>query len=118
MFKSHFYTSNILYTKYGTLSYTIIGEDMDNRNMFYQNVNQGYSAPGGYIPPSGYNINSQYQAYGPNVIPDNYNQNYNYQSNNYEERISTLEKQIRNLDARVQKLESSGSEVTDNIYMI
>ena len=48
---------------------------MNDRNMFYQNVNQGYSAPGGFIPPSGYNMNSQYQAYGPNVIPDNYNQN-------------------------------------------
>lgn len=90
---------------------------MDNRNMFYQNVNQGYSAPGAYIPPSGYNINSQYQAYGPNVIPDNYNQNQNY-NNDHEQRISTLERQIRNLDTRIQKLESAGSEVTDNIYMI
>ena len=92
---------------------------MNDRNMFYQNVNQGYSAPGGFIPPSGYNINSQYQAYGPNVIPDNYNpnQNQNY-SNDYENRISKLERQIRNLDVRIQKLESAGSEVTDNIYMI
>lgn len=97
---------------------------MNDRNMFYQNVNQGYSAPGAFIPPSGYNINSQYQAYGPNVIPDNYNQNYynqnqnkNY-SNDYEDRISKLERQIRNLDVRIQKLESAGSEVTDNIYMI
>ena len=97
---------------------------MNDRNMFYQNVNQGYSAPGAFIPPSGYNINSQYQAYGPNVIPDNYNQNYynqnqnqNY-SNDYEDRISKLERQIRSLDVRIQKLESAGSEVTDNIYMI
>ena len=97
---------------------------MNDRNMFYQNVNQGYSAPGAFIPPSGYNINSQYQAYGPNVIPDNYNQNYynqnqnqNY-SNDYQNRISKLERQIRNLDVRIQKLESAGSEVTDNIYMI
>lgn len=92
---------------------------MNDRNMFYQNVNQGYSAPGAFIPPSGYNINSQYQAYGPNVIPDNYNQNQNQNySNDYENRISKLERQIRNLDVRIQKLESAGSEVTDNIYMI
>lgn len=92
---------------------------MNDRNMFYQNVNQGYSAPGGFIPPSGYNMNSQYQAYGPNVIPDNYNQNQNQSYNNdHEERISKLERQIRSLDVRIQKLESVGSEVTDNIYMI
>ena len=92
---------------------------MNDRNMFYQNVNQGYSAPGAFIPPSGYNINSQYQAYGPNVIPDNYNQNQNQSYNNdHEERISKLERQIRSLDVRIQKLESAGSEVTDNIYMI
>lgn len=97
---------------------------MNDRNMFYQNVNQGYSAPGAYIPPSGYNMNSQYQAYGPNVIPDSYNQNYYNQNqsqnynNDYEERISKLERQIRSLDVRIQKLESAGSEVTDNIYMI
>ena len=92
---------------------------MNDRNMFYQNVNQGYSAPGGFIPPSGYNMNSQYQAYGTNVIPDNYNQNQNQSNNNdHEERISKLERQIRSLDVRIQKLESAGSEVTDNIYMI
>ena len=92
---------------------------MNDRNMFYQNVNQGYSAPGGFIPPSGYNMNSQYQAYGPNVIPDNHNQNQNQSYNNdHEERISKLERQIRSLDVRIQKLESAGSEVTDNIYMI
>lgn len=92
---------------------------MNDRNMFYQNVNQGYSAPGGFVPPSGYNMNSQYQAYGPNVIPDNYNQNQNQSYNNdHEERISKLERQIRSLDVRIQKLESAGSEVTDNIYMI
>ena len=92
---------------------------MNDSNMFYQNVNQGYSAPGGFIPPSGYNMNSQYQAYGPNVIPDNYNQNQNQSYNNdHEERISKLERQIRSLDVRIQKLESAGSEVTDNIYMI
>lgn len=94
---------------------------MNDRNMFYQNVNQGYSAPGGFIPPSGYNMNSQYQAYGPNVIPDNYNQNQNQNqsyNNDHEERISKLERQIRSLDVRIQKLESAGSEATDNIYMI
>ncbi len=92
---------------------------MNDRNMFYQNVNQSYSAPGAFIPPSGYNINSQYQAYGPNIIPNNYNQNSNQNySNDYEDRISKLERQIKNLDVRIQKLESAGSEVTDNIYMI
>ncbi len=92
---------------------------MSDRNMFYQNVNQGYSTPSGFIPPSGYNINSQYQAYGPNVIPNNFNQDSNNNNNNnYEERISKLERQIRSLDVRIQKLESVGSEVTDNIYMI
>ena len=46
------------------MSYIIVGECMNNRDMFYQNLNQGYSNPGGFIPPSGYNMNSQYQAYG------------------------------------------------------
>ena len=32
--------------------------------------------------------------------------------------IDKLERQIRSLDVRIQKLESAGSEVTDNIYMI
>lgn len=86
---------------------------MNNRDMFYQNLNQGYSNPGGFIPPSGYNINSQYQTYGPNIIPGQ--NNYN---NELENRISRIEKQIRNLDTRVQKLESTTIDNTDNFYMI
>lgn len=90
---------------------------MNERNMFYQNVNQGYSNPGTFIPPSGYNINSQYQAYGPNIIPEQINQNYQL-DNEYEQRISKLERQIKSLDVRIQKLENATNEVTDNIYMI
>ena len=88
---------------------------MNNRDMFYQNLNQGYSNPGGFIPPSGYNINSQYQAYGPNVIPEQMGYNNN---NDLDDRISKIERQIKNLDTRIQKLESAGNEVSDNLYMI
>lgn len=88
---------------------------MNNRDMFYQNYNQGYSNPGAIIPPSGYNYNQEYQSYGnpsfigsPNVINT---------QNDYEERISKLERQVRNLDTRLQKLESVSSK-DDNFYMI
>ena len=27
---------------------------MKNRNMFYQNIEQGYNNPGMFIPPNGY----------------------------------------------------------------
>lgn len=89
---------------------------MNNRDMFYQNLNQGYSNPGMYVPPSGYNINSQYQAYGPNVIPEQ----MGYTSNNeINDRISKLERQVKNLDLRLQKLENVSNEVSDsNLYMI
>ena len=89
---------------------------MNNRDMFYQNLNQGYSNPGMYVPPSGYNINSQYQAYGPNVIPEQ----MGYTNNNeFESRISKLERQVKNLDLRLQKLENVSNEVSDsNLYMI
>ena len=50
-----------------------------NRDMYYQNLNQGYQNPGMIIPPSGYNLNTNYQAYGPNVMPNN----MPYQNNNY-----------------------------------
>lgn len=92
---------------------------MKERDMFYQNVNQGYSNPGMFIPPNGYNLNTSYQAYGQNVIPNNY-QNTNTYTNdtNYEERINKLERQIKNLDGRITKLESATNEVDDNFYMI
>ena len=82
---------------------------MKNRDMFYQNTQATMNNPGMFIPPSGYNLNQQYQAYGPNVVP--------YQNNDYEERINKLERQVKNLDTRVQKLES-GNESNDNFYMI
>lgn len=88
---------------------------MNNRDMFYQNVNQGYNNPGGFIPPSGYNINTQYQAYGPNVMPmqDNYQNN-----SDYDNRISKLERQVKNLDTRLQKIETINVEETNNFYTI
>lgn len=83
--------------------------------MFYQNVNQGYNNLGGFIPPSGYNINTQYQAYGPNVMPmqDNYQNN-----SDYDNRISKLERQVKNLDTRLQKIETINVEETNNFYTI
>ena len=90
----------------------------NNRDMFYQNYNQGAYAPPQVIPPSGYNINSQYQAYGPNVVPQQM-ENYSNYDNNFEERLSRVEKQIRNLDSRLQKLESTTQVTeTESIYMI
>ena len=82
--------------------------------MFYHNVQQGYNNPGMFIPPNGYNLNTQYQAYGPNI---NANTLQNEQ-NDYEERINRLERQVKNLDARVQKLESLNTDTTDNFYTI
>lgn len=83
--------------------------------MFYQNVNQGYNNTGGFIPPSGYNINTQYQAYGPNVMPmqDNFQNN-----SDYDNRISKLERQVKNLDTRLQKIETINVEETNNFYTI
>ncbi len=83
---------------------------MKNRDMFYQNTQTSYNNPGMFIPPSGYNLQEQYQAYGPNVLANNNN-------NDYEERISRLERQVKNLDNRLQKLEST-TENNDNFYMI
>ena len=88
---------------------------MKNRNMFYQNTQTGYQNPGMFIPPSGYNMNSEYQAYGPNVIPNEENL---FNNNEYEERISRLERQVKNLDNRLQKLENASNETNDNVYMI
>ena len=83
---------------------------MRNRNMFYQNINEGYQNPGMFIPPSGYNMNTQFESYGPNNI-----QSY---QNNLEDRLTLLEKQIKSIDNRIQKLESKGIDTTDNFYMI
>lgn len=87
---------------------------MKNRNMFYQNIQEGYQNPGMFIPPQGYTMNSQYESYGPNVIPQN-----NIDNNPYEDRISKLERQVKNLDSRLQKLETASEDTTnDNFYMI
>lgn len=95
---------------------------MINRDMFYQNINQGYNNPGMFIPPSGYNMNSQIQAYGPNIYnnPNLTSEQMGYydENNNINERINKLERQIKNMDARIQKLENASNETNDNVYMI
>ena len=90
----------------------------NNRDMFYGNYNMGAFKEPTFTPPSGYNITGEYQAFGPNAnsIP--------MQTNPYEERITAIERQIRNLDQRIRKLEtignnSSETEINDsNLYMI
>ena len=101
---------------------------MKNRDMFYQNINEGYSNPGMFVPPSGYNMTGQIQAYGPNINPNMYQYNnpnmtneqmgYYNENNELTERLNKLERQIKNLDTRIQKLENASNEVNDNIYMI
>ena len=88
---------------------------MKNRDMFYQNTNTSYNNPGMFIPPSGYNINTEYQAYGPNILPGQYNQ---IDQNEYEQRINKLERQVKNLDIRLQKLEQENISTEDNFYML
>lgn len=88
---------------------------MKNRDMFYQNTNTSYNSPGMFIPPSGYNINTEYQAYGPNVLPNQYT---NQDTNEYEQRISKLERQVKNLDIRLQKIEQESIDTNDNFYML
>ena len=87
---------------------------MKNRGMFYQNIEQGYNNPGMFIPPNGYNLNTQYQAYGPNMMQNTIQND----ENEYENRISKLERQVKNLDSRLQKLENANTDTTDNFYMI
>lgn len=82
---------------------------MKNRDMFYQNTQASFNNPGMFIPPSGYNLNQQFESYGPNAVPN--------VNNDYEERISKLERQVKNLDTRLQKLESTTVN-NDNFYMI
>ena len=98
-----------------------------NRDMFYSNYQAGgFQEPNMiYTPPQGYSINQNYQAYGPNVMSNPNMQNIqstpNTYMNEYDERISKLERQIRSLDQRIRKLETSTSieEVNDsNLYMI
>lgn len=95
-----------------------------NRDMFYSNYQAGgFQEPNMiYTPPQGYNINQNYQAYGPNVMANpNMQSTPNTYMNEYDERISKLERQIRSLDQRIRKLENNSSieEVNDsNLYMI
>ncbi len=87
---------------------------MKNRDMFYQNTMGSVNNPGMFIPPNGYNYQTQYQAYGPNLNNPNM-----VETNEYEERISKLERQVKVLDTRLQKLESTAiNDTTDNFYMI
>ena len=86
---------------------------MKNRNMFYQNTQTSYQQPGMFIPPNGYSMNTEYQSFGPNVMP-----NMVQNTNELEDRISQIEKQIRALDNRLQKLENATNSDNDNFYMI
>jgi hypothetical protein len=111
----------------------------DNRDMVYSNYQAGgFMEPNMMMtPPQGYSINQNYQAYGPNVMPMNPNNNLNSnmnmqgQTNNtyideYDQRITKLERQIRRIDQRLRKLENAGTatieeEINDysnNLYMI
>ena len=85
---------------------------MNNRNMFYQNTNTSYNSPGVFIPPSGYNMNTEYQAYGPNI------QNPYQINNEYEEKFQKIERQLKNIDTRLQKLENETSIKEENFYML
>ena len=82
----------------------MVGDKVKNRNMFYQNTQASYQNPGMFIPPSGYNMNTEYQSYGPNTIPNNDNM---FNNDEYESRISRLERQVKNLDNRLQKIENA-----------
>lgn len=110
----------------------------DNRDMFYSNYQAGGFQEPNFIPvqpmpqqPSGYNLNQNYQAYGPNVMPmPVQNQNMSNNSANtyvdeYDQRITKLERQIRRMDQRLRKLENSNLSNIDeeinidsNMYMI
>lgn len=111
----------------------------DNRDMVYSNYQAGGFAEPNMMPnmmpnnmmPQGYNMSSNYQAYGPNVIPmNNMNGNINTQNNGtnsyvdeYDQRITKLERQIRRMDQRLRKLENAGTideeiNIDNNLYMI
>ena len=115
---------------------------MKNRDMVYGSYQAGgFQEPNMIVtPPSGYNMTGQFQAYGPNVYQGNMMQNpnmmmpaqmpmneqYNTYSDDYEQRLTRLERQIRSLDQRIRALESgsSSSNIDDNtiadsnLYMI
>lgn len=107
----------------------------DNRDMFYSNYQAGGFQEPNFIPagpmggPSGYSLNQNYQAYGPNVMPIS-NQNNVSTGNNsyideYDNRITKLERQMRRIDQRLRKLENAGItnldeeiNIDSNMYMI
>ena len=75
------------------------------------NMNQGMMY-NGFMP------NNQMQGYNPNMVPEQMN-GYNNEYENLNQRITRCEKLLRNIETRVQKLESADFEVSDdNIYMI
>lgn len=106
--------------------------------MMYSNYQAGGFTEPQFIPPQGYNINTEYQAYGPNVIPmnnmngmNNMNMMNNQDNTNtyideYDQRITKLERQIRRIDQRLRKLENAGTAVPldeeinidNNLYML
>ncbi len=95
----------------------------NNRGMFYSNYQAGgFNDPN--MIPNTYNINSQYQAYGPGVNPGMMMPSQEYgETNDYNERLTKIERQIRNLDQRIRKLETSttidDNSINDsNLYMI
>ena len=113
---------------------------MKNRNLFYTqeasggffnpNMNYMNNLPNNFnTMPSGFNKNTNYMAFGPNIGP-NGNMNYMnnddiiYENNNnwneFESRLTKLERMYRKLDSRISKLESSSNVVEDvtNNYII
>ena len=85
--------------------------------MYYQNYNSGgYIGPNNRAPPQNYGQSYNYTAYGPNVYPPQENMNMNMydMGPDYETRISTLERQIRKLDARIDRLESASNTLLED----
>ena len=94
-----------------------------NRDMYYGSYQGGAYQNPSFLPlePSGYNINANYQAFGPNVIPfanqnnvPNTNNTYNNSYiDEYDTRISKLERQISRVDQRLRRLETTTGSVTN-----
>ena len=96
------------------------------RNMIYSNTQSGgyFNPMMNYMIPSGFQGTNNYMAYGPNVVPGMMPNEYQEQNEdeNYEQRISKLERQVRKLDARISKIESSSdillNDTNSNMYMV
>lgn len=93
----------------------------NKRNMVYSDYNAGaFIDPqmggntGMISGPQGYMMSGNYQAFGPNVVPNEMPYKNNFVESDYEARITKLERQIRNLDTRLSKLENS-STIEDDI---